>query len=563
MNKVDDLRTYLRHEKTNLILITITGLLYNIGMTAGPWFEGQLVQTLADILAGSKVLADMLCMAGIYVLTILFVQMMRYFKRLYVRQFANNINKEMKENLYHTMLSEEIRSDESGSFIAKAITDVDTCVEGIRKFVTEVFDTGVVMIAYIVMLAFYDWRLTIIVLLFPPIAYYIAQKFKTVVTESTLAARFSSSCLNEASLDRVSNALTYRIYGEETRQNTMYESYLKDYEVKQAKANILISSAQPLYQIISLISVLFIFYFGAKNILGTGWTTWNIAAFSTYLACFAKLASKSSTAAKLFNSVQKASVSWKRIKPHLKNVPAFVSYGTAQNGTLQVDHVAFGYTSDVLFKNLSFTAHAGEIIGITGEVACGKTALSKLFLGGTSYQGHITLNGKELSQYQERTVAYLGHDAQLFSTTIAENISLGDDIDFPAILKEVCLDEEIKELDQGLQTVIGDHGVRMSGGQQERIALARALSHPAPILVLDDPFSAVDPITEEKILRSLQTKHHDTIILLISHRLAHFNELDQVILLDQNCTLVSTHEDLLEHSETYRHLFEMQKGAEA
>ena len=195
MNKVDDLRTYLRHEKTNLILITITGLLYNIGMTAGPWFEGQLVQTLADILAGSKVLADMLCMAGIYVLTILFVQMMRYFKRLYVRQFANNINKEMKENLYHTMLSEEIRSDESGSFIAKAITDVDTCVEGIRKFVTEVFDTGVVMIAYIVMLAFYDWRLTIIVLLFPPIAYYIAQKFKTVVTESTLAARFSSSCL--------------------------------------------------------------------------------------------------------------------------------------------------------------------------------------------------------------------------------------------------------------------------------------------------------------------------------------------------------------------------------
>ena len=563
MNKVDDLRTYLRHEKTNLILITITGLLYNIGMTAGPWFEGQLVQTLADILAGSKVLADMLCMAGIYVLTILFVQMMRYFKRLYVRQFANNINKEMKENLYHTMLSEEIRSDESGSFIAKAITDVDTCVEGIRKFVTEVFDTGVVMIAYIVMLAFYDWRLTIIVLLFPPIAYYIAQKFKTVVTESTLAARFSSSCLNEASLDRVSNALTYRIYGEETRQNTMYESYLKDYEVKQAKANILISSAQPLYQIISLISVLFIFYFGAKNILGTGWTTWNIAAFSTYLACFAKLASKSSTAAKLFNSVQKASVSWKRIKPHLKNVPAFVSYGTAQKGTLQVNSVAFGYTSNVLFKNLSFTAHAGEIIGITGEVACGKTALSKLFLGGTSYQGHITLNGKELSEYQERTVAYLGHDAQLFSTTIAENISLGDDIDFPAILKEVCLDEEIKELDQGLQTVIGDHGVRMSGGQQERIALARALSHPAPILVLDDPFSAVDPITEEKILRSLQTKHHDTIILLISHRLAHFNELDQVILLDQNCTLVSTHEDLLEHSETYRHLFEMQKGAEA
>ena len=103
----------------------------------------------------------------------------------------------------------------------------------------------------------------------------------------------------------------------------------------------------------------------------------------------------------------------------------------------------------------------------------------------------------------------------------------------------------------------------MSGGQQERIALARALCHPAPIFVLDDPFSAVDPATEEKILKNLQTKHADAIILLISHRLAHFNELDQVILLDQEHTLVSTHEDLLQQSETYRHLYEMQKGVQA
>ena len=108
MNSASNLKTYLRHEKGNLILITITGLIYNIGMVAGPWFEGQLVQTLADILDGNKVLADMLILAAIYVLTILFVQVMRFFKRLYVRKFANNINKEMKENLYHTILSEDV-----------------------------------------------------------------------------------------------------------------------------------------------------------------------------------------------------------------------------------------------------------------------------------------------------------------------------------------------------------------------------------------------------------------------------------------------------------------------
>jgi ATP-binding cassette subfamily B protein len=562
MNSAGDIKTYLRHQKGSLILITITGLIYNIGMIAGPWFEGQLVQTLADILDGNKTLADMIVLAGIYVLTILFVQVMRFFKRLYVRKFANNINKEMKENLYHTILSEDVSSEESGSFIAKAITDVDACVEGIRKFVTEVFDTGVVMVAYVVLLAVYDWRLTLIVLLFPPVAYYCAQKFKTIVTESTQAARVSSSHLNEASLDRVSNALTYRMYGEETNQNQIYETYLHDYERKQARANILIASAQPLYQIISLISVIFIFYFGAKNVLGQGWTAWNIAAFSTYLACFAKLAKKSSTAAKLFNSVQKASVSWKRIQPHLVDIPPFPCSTVANGNTLQVKDVSFGYTSDPLFKNISFQAHAGEIIGITGEVACGKTTLGRLFLNILPYEGTITLNDIPLSQYKERTVSYLGHDPQLFSSTIGENISLGDSIDYDEILKEVCLNQEIHEFDQGLDTVIGDHGVRMSGGQQERIALARALAHPAPIILLDDPFSAVDPKTEETILHDLRAKHSDSIILLISHRLAHFNELDQVIFLSQDQTYISSHEQLLQDCDTYRSLYEAQKGAQ-
>lgn len=561
MNSVGNIKTYIKHEKKNLILITITGLVYNVGMVAGPWFEGQLVQTLADILGGNKVFADMLILASIYVLTIFLVQAIRFLKRLYVRKFANNINREMKENLYHTMLSEDVSSKESGSFIAKAISDVDACVEGIRKFVTEIFDTGVVLVSYVVLLAIYDWRLTLIVLIFPPIAYFFAQRFKTVVTNSTQQARVASEKLNEASLDRVSNALTYRMYGEETNQNNIYEKYLKNYELKQAKANILIASAQPIYQIISLVSVIFIFYFGAKNILGGGWTDWNIAAFSTYLACFAKLAKKSSTAAKLFNSVQKATVSWKRIQPHLKDNPPFISHEKADADTLDVEHLSFGYTNTDLFHDLSFQAKAGDIIGITGSVATGKTALGKIFLGVLPYKGKITLNGKELSEYKERTVSYLGQDAQLFSGSISENISLGDSIDLDKALREVCMDKEIKDFEKGTDTLIGDQGARLSGGQQERIALARALCHPAPLMILDDPFSAVDPKTEASIYETLRKEHSDSIILLISHRLAHFSDLDKVILLSANKTLISTHDGLLKQSEQYRQLYEAQKGA--
>ncbi len=122
------------------------------------------------------------------------------------------------------------------------------------------------------------------------------------------------------------------------------------------------------------------------------------------------------------------------------------------------------------------------------------------------------------------------------------------------------MDEEVKEFEQGTETMIGDHGVRLSGGQQERISLARALSHPAPLLILDDPFSAVDPATEDAIFNDLRTKHSDSIILLISHRLAHFHQCDRVILLADHKAIVSSHDELMRTSKEYDQLIKAQKG---
>lgn len=242
IEKPERIATYFHLEKWTLAVITVTGIFYNVGMTAGPWFEGQLAQRLCDIILGKKVFADMVGLALLYVAVILVVQTMRYMKRLFVRRFANHINRDMKQVLYRSLVhkkKEELEKESAGAMMTRAISDVDVCVEGMRKFTTEIFDTGVVMAAYLVMLFIYDWRLTLLSMCFPPAAYFIAEKLKKTVSRCAAAGKESAGRLNEATLDRVENALTYRVYGQDENRNADYEICLADYEKKSSECEYL------------------------------------------------------------------------------------------------------------------------------------------------------------------------------------------------------------------------------------------------------------------------------------------------------------------------------------
>ena len=127
-----------------------------------------------------------------------------------------------------------------------------------------------------------------------------------MIQRTGAAYKVQSGILSAATLDRAQNAITYRVFGCENERQNAYEKNLSDYERSAVKANIWNSIMPPVYRIISMTGVLFILYFGQKNVLGNGWKTWNIATFTTFLACFVKLSVKSSSAAKLFNAVHKA-----------------------------------------------------------------------------------------------------------------------------------------------------------------------------------------------------------------------------------------------------------------
>ena len=563
----DRVLSYFRVEWFPLLLVTLSGLVYNIGLLAAPWFEGRLAQCLADILGGSETAAQMELLVLAYIAVTLLVQAARFIKRFYVRRFANNINRRMKGILYANLVRQSraaLEKEGAGELMTKAISDVDDCVEGMRKFTTEVFDTGVALAGYAVMLLVYDWRLAILGLLFTPVSYVCAAGMKKPVQRAGAAYKKAAGALSSATLDRARNAVTYRIYGCEEARMEKYEEALNTYEKTAVRNNVWQAALPPLYLAASEAGTLFILWFGAKNVLGTGWNHWDIAAFTTFLSCFTKLVVKSSKVAKLFNAVQKAEVSWKRISPLMKTPEQLdaLQIPAAQEVTLK--ELAFSYGEEPVFSGLSLTAHPGDIIGITGPVACGKSTLGRVFLCEAPYQGSVCFGGRELSALTPRqiaaTVGYLGHDPELSADTVQNNVLCGSEQDAMPWLAAAALKEEVLAMEKGTETVIGSGGTRLSGGQAQRLALARTLAHPRPVLVLDDPFSALDRSTENAIFAELQAYARDKVVFLISHRLYHFPQMQQIIFMEGGRTTVGTHEELMVAVPVYRQLYESQTG---
>ena len=562
--------SYFKAEWRALLIVTVSGLIYNIGLLTEPWFEGTMTGYLVEILKGTGQFSGMLMLVISFAVVTAVVQVSRYVKRFYVRRFANNVNRRMKETLYGSLVKKSrasLREEGEGNIMTKAILDVDDCVEGMRKFTTEIFDTGVALTAYLCMLLWYDWRLTILCMLFPPISYVTAEKMKKVIQKAGAAYKEQSGRLSTATLDRAENAMTYRVFGLEKKRQAVYEENLTSYEKAAVKANIWNAAMPPIYRIISMAGVFFILYFGQKNVLGTGWQAWSIASFTTFLVCFVKLYVKSSSAAKLFNAVHKAQVSWNRIKPLLpqeeENKTDEVKVKKTPVEALKVKHLSFTYPDGKkILDDISFSAKKGQIIGITGAVACGKSTLGKAFLCEYPYEGHITVDGAELQNMEQsvRTgiVGYLGHDPELFNDSVENNVLLGDSKNSDTYLNAACIKQEVAEMTDGKNTLIGSGGTYLSGGQAKRLAFARTLCHDKPILILDDPFSALDKNTEKQAFVNLQALAKDSIVLLISHRLYLFPEMDGVIWMENGKAVTGTHEELLKIVPEYKSLYTSQ-----
>lgn len=559
MKKADNILFYFKKEILTVVLIIISGIVYNVGMVFGPIFQGRM---LDDLLAGTSVVKSVV----LYIAVIVTVQLFRFLKRFYVRRFANKTTVTMRKYAYNTILYrniDEVQKESTGELMTRLVSDVDMTVEGIRKFTTEIFDTWVLMASYIVTLCIYDLKMTVFSSVFIVLAMSTASFIKKTVYSYTKSFREKASVVSNETYALTSNVALYKRHGRYPYFQKQYENHINEYASAAVKANVLENSMPALYKSIASLGFVVIIYMGIGKVIAGNMT---IGDFTAYLTMFTAFTVKASKAGKLFNSVQKAEVSWRRITPYLKEYKELQECRYKPTlATLDISGLRFGYEETPLIDNLSLHAKAGDIIGITGNVACGKTTLAELCVGLHEYTGSIQINGKEVQEMNtaERPhyVSYMAHQPYLFSSSIKDNITLGCSDSIDSVMKDVCFDEDMENMEQGVDTLVGNHGIRLSGGQQARVALARALYTKAPLIVLDDPFSAVDKKSEKQIFHNLKEHYQDSIILIFSHRLMMFDECTKVVVFDEMIK-VGTHEEMLSESSLYRSLYEKQCGGE-
>ena len=540
---------YVQMEWKLLVLITVTGLVYNIGLAFFPYFEGQLAQCLSDILNHQAEGKDMYVLVMIYISVVIIVQLARFFKRLSVRYMANHINRRMKLDLYHSLIHTPLNTADlnAGSLLSRTLRDVDDCVEGIRKTVTEIFDTGIAMLSYVVTLCMYDWKLTLTAGIFPPLAFLFAERMKKTVTALEVQARRSRDHANQLVVDRISSLLSYRSAGCESNVDETVEKTFEKMKSSVSKAQFAVSGIGPVYRAVCLLGMIFVFLIGISRIENG---LWNIAVLTAYISCYTRVSLKTSKSAALFNSMTRSSVCWKRIKEQMHEVQDESHVPQDISSVSCSIPVAYYDSSVPVLHDIHLRFEKGTITGITGRVGCGKTLLAQILSGIREKQGSVMADDRPLSMYD---VAYCTNRPQIFDDTIYHNITLGKDGDIHEVLQAVCLDHET-----GPDQSAGEMGCHLSIGQQARTALARALYSGRSVLVLDDPFASVDTKTEYQILMTLKNRYRDRVIILFSHRLDCFDLMDQVICIQNGTCVCGSHTSLLEENTEYRTLVQLQ-----
>ena len=271
--------------------------------------------------------------------------------------------------------------------------------------------------------------------------------------------------------------------------------------------------------------------------------------------------------------VQRAEASQKRINDFLKEEPKITSGSldqTIEKGTIEFKNVNFTYkeTQIQAAKNISFKLNPGETLGVIGKTGSGKSTLldliSRLY---DVDEGEILIDGIPIQDYNlsgiRSEIGYVPQNPFLFSETIERNIRFGkQDASFEEIkaaAQSAAVAENIERFKEGYETLLGERGVTLSGGQIQRISIARALIKDPKVLLFDDCLSAVDADTEEEILKNLKERSKEKTTLIVSHRISSVIDANCILVIDQGTVIEQgTHAELINKGGFYKELFQKQ-----
>lgn len=546
MKHYNKIRYYFYYLWGILVPLTITGILYDSLMSFIPRIEGDAINSIkqqnTDLIIKS---------ALIFLGLTIFVQINRFLKRYLVRVFSNKMNYLMRNKCFNHMLSLDMafyEQNKVGDILNKNTTDISDTCESIRKLTTEIFDTVILMIGYMVSYFLLDYKIALMSLPFVLISIIISLLLKKKVYMTTKDYKEYSSKFKDSTLNMLKNEIYFRGMGVNEKYIDQYSKEVDILAKKNVKNLVYKASMESIYSSIGFIGLFFVLYFGLDNVIDG---TYDIGTFTTILTTFVLIANKGAKVGKSFNAYQGLKVTWKRIKPFLEDdIEKEEEYQFNSDGLSLID---FSYSyDDFKTPTITYSFNKDEKIGIVGRVHTGKSTLLKSLTGLYEYDGEAKLNGidlKDLFKFKNQVISYCPSKESLFKDSIANNIELGRDGNIKEALNSACLTDS--QLD--INTEINPTMVNISGGQKQRLMLARSLYHQSNMYLLDNPFSSLERSMSESI--SNQVLDMNGLFFIVTNDENILKKLDRIIYLNDGIAKIDTYFNLLK-DDSFKSLVE-------
>ena len=500
--------------------------------------------------------------------------------QLYSAKAAVGFTKELTNDLYRHILSLPKDSRDrltTSSLVTHLTSDTYQIKTGINQFLRLFLRAPIIVFGAIFMAYRLSPELTFWFLVMVAILSVVIVVLSRLVNPLYSILRKKTDQLVQETRQQLQGMRVIRAFGQEKREIENFQVLNQIYTAIQMKTGYWSSLLTPLTYLIVNGTLLVIIWNGYLSIQG-GWLSQGalIALINYLLQILVELIKL----AMLINSLNQSYISAKRIEEVFAEKPEDILAEIAQketssNQSLRVEHLNFTYpdAAQPSLRDISFAMQQGQILGIIGGTGSGKSTLVQVLLGlYPADKGSISLyrdgrSPRDLSEWRS-WMAYVPQKVELFKGTIRSNLTLGmdeavSDHELWQALEIAQAKDFISEKEGQLNAEVQAGGRNFSGGQKQRLSLARAVLHQAPFLILDDATSALDTITESNLLKAVQENLPDTSLILISQRTSTLKIADQILLLEKGQQLaLGNHEELMKTSQVYREINASQHGKE-
>ena len=501
-----------------------------------------------------------------------------YTARIILIKISNNVVKTMQTQLASCILKSDINTIESkhsGKYLAHFFYDVGQVSQLVGSGVLNLMKDSLTLIVLVGLMFYQNWNLALFALIMMPLAVIVAKslgkRIKKAVTESAKIEGGLTSYLSEV----IKGTRMIKIYQQENFEFDRSTKKIDERTNIQIKIGSILIRATPIMEILTGIMIGGFVYYSGLMIANGQMQINNFFSFLTAMMLAYQPIRSLATINMLFNQ---GAVGADRVFNVLDAEPSIREISSASNlnikkGTIKFEEVNFSYanTKKEAIKNINISIEGSTTVALVGHSGAGKSTIVNLLprfydpQKGAVYIDEQNISSVTLSSLR-KNISMVSQDIVLFDDTVRANVAYANMSASEKQIKEACdlaaAGEFIENLPQKFETIIGENGVRLSGGEKQRISIARAFLKNSPIILLDEATSSLDAESEEKVQNAIMNLTKNRTTLVIAHRLSTIIRADKIILVNRGeISDFGTHNELLKSSMIYKNLYSKQLSA--